>query len=56
MIDLKEVLAEWQQDSRIDEIHLDKTSRDTPILHAKYLDKLANAKLLLKRAEFSQKS
>jgi hypothetical protein len=35
---------------------LDEDSRNTPLLHAKYLEKLSNAKLLLKRAEFSQKT
>lgn len=55
MIDLKEVLASWAEDSKIS-IHLDEDSRNTPLLHAKYLDLLSNAKLLLKRAEFSQKT
>jgi len=55
MIDLKEVLAQWAEDSKIS-MHLDEDSRNTPLLHAKYLEKLSNAKLLLKRAEFSQKT
>jgi hypothetical protein len=56
MIDLKELHAEWADDSAIDNVHLDETSRQTPFLHAKYLEKLSTAKLLLKRAEFSQKT
>ena len=56
MIDLKELHAEWAEDSVIDPIHLDESSRKTPLLHAKYLEKLSTAKLLLKRAEFSQKT
>ena len=56
MIDLKEVLAEWANDNQIHETHLDESSRKPPILHSKYLEKLANAKLLLKKAEFSQKT
>ena len=56
MIDLKEVLAEWANDNQIHETHLDESSRKTPILHSKYLEKLANAKLLLKKAEFSKKT
>ena len=56
MIDLKEVLDEWAIDNQIHETHLDESSRKTPILHSKYLEKLANAKLLLKKAEFSQKT
>ena len=56
MIDLKEVLDEWAADNQIHETHLDESSRKTPILHSKYLEKLANAKLLLKKSEFSQKT
>lgn len=55
MIDLKEVLASWAEDSKIS-MQLDEDSRNTPLLHAKYLELLSNAKLLLKRAEFSQKT
>jgi hypothetical protein len=55
MIDIKEVLADWAEDSKLS-MQLDEDSRKTPLLHAKYLEKLANAKLLLKRAEFSQKT
>jgi hypothetical protein len=55
MIDLKSVLAQWAEDNTIG-IHLDEDSRRTPLLHAKYLELLSNAKLLLKRAEFSQKT
>ncbi len=56
MIDLNEVLEEWTKDNVISDIHLDESSRKTPLLHSKYLEKLANAKLLLRRAEMSQKS
>ena len=56
MIDLKAVLEEWAQDNIIDNVHLDESSRQTPLLHSKYLEKLANGKLLLKRAEFVQKT
>ena len=55
MIDLKDILAAWQEDSKLS-MQLDEDSRNTPLLHAKYLEKLANAKLLLKRAEFTQKT
>jgi len=50
------VLEEWAQDNIIDNVHLDESSRQTPLLHSKYLEKLANGKLLLKRAEFVQKT
>jgi hypothetical protein len=52
---LKEILTQWSEDSKIS-MKLDEDSRNTPLLHAKYLEKLSNAKLLLKRAEFSQKT
>lgn len=55
ILDLKDVLAEWAQDCHISEVHLDESSRKTPLLHAKYLEKLATAKLLLKRSEQAQK-
>jgi hypothetical protein len=37
-------------------MNLDEASRQSPILHAKYLELLSTAKLMLKRAEFTQKS
>ena len=43
MIDLKEVLADWAEDSRIG-MKLDEDSRNTPLLHAKYLEKLSSFK------------
>lgn len=56
MIDLKTILAMWQEDCIIDNNKLDSTSRDTPKLHAKYLQLLAEAKLMKKKAEFAQKN
>lgn len=56
MIDLKSILEMWQKDSVIDSTHLDEASRQSPILHAKYLELLSTTKLQLKRAEFSQKT
>jgi len=55
MIDLKEILDDWKNDCEISEIHLDESSRKVPLLHSKYLEKLMNAKLLLKKTEFAQK-
>ena len=55
-MDLEKILAEWRSENAIDEYHLDETSRDTPILHGKYLEYLSTAKLQLKRAEFKQKT
>ena len=56
MIDLTELLEEWKNDCQISEMHLDESSRQVPILHSKYLEKLMSVKLLLKRAEFTQKT
>ena len=46
----------WSNDSNIDEMKLDESSRRTPALHSKYLELLSNTKLLLKKAEFEQKT
>jgi hypothetical protein len=55
-MDLQTILSEWTKDSEIQRNHLDETSRQTPALHAKYLQWLAEAKLAKKRAEFKQKT
>jgi hypothetical protein len=55
MIDLESVLAEWKEDSQIPPYELDEVSRNTPSLHAKYLEYLSLTKLRLKQAEFKQK-
>ena len=44
----------WSRDSEI-KMQLDESSRETPKLHAKYLELLSTTKLQLKRAEFQQK-
>jgi len=54
-MDLQSILSQWEEDCVIDNNSLDTTSRDTPKLHAKYLQKLGTAKLMLKRAEANQK-
>lgn len=56
MIDLKSIHDMWKQDCMIDEMKLDESSRQTPILHAKYLELLSTVKLQMKRSEFSQKT
>lgn len=55
MTDLKAILEEWQEDCKIDKNKLDETSRQTPMLHAKYLSLLSNVRLQIKQAEFKQK-
>lgn len=55
MIDLKQVHEMWQTDCTINNNQLDETSRQTPTLHAKYIQIWSTAKLELRRAEFDQK-
>jgi c-di-GMP-related signal transduction protein len=55
MLDLDNILKEWAEDCKIPQHQLDETSRNTPSLHAKYLQYLSLTKLNLKRAEHSQK-
>jgi hypothetical protein len=55
MIDLNKIMNMWETDCQIDNSKLDKSSRETPILHAKYLRLLSEAKLMLKKSERSQK-
>jgi hypothetical protein len=55
-MNLETVLEMWKTDSAIEQFNLDETSRNTPVLHAKYLELLSIAKLQLKKAELSQKS
>jgi len=56
MIDLKNIHEMWQQDCQINNMKLDEASKNTPALHAKYLELLSTAKLQLKRQEFAQKT
>lgn len=56
MIDLKTIHEMWAKDAVIDSNELDKSSREQPLLHAKYLELLSTYKLQLKRAEFQQKT
>lgn len=53
-MELNEILEHWAKDCEIDN-KLDDVSRDTPKLHAKYLQLLSLTKLKLKRAENAQK-
>ena len=54
-MDLQSIVEQWQEDCSIDNSRLAEVSRDTPKLHAKYLQHLSLAKLQLKRSEASQK-
>ena len=55
-MNLESVLEMWKKDSVIEQFNLDDTSRNTPALHAKYLELLSIAKLQMKKAEHTQKS
>ena len=44
MIDLKQIHDMWAEDSQI-KMQLDESSRETPKLHAKYLELLSTTKL-----------
>ncbi len=56
MKDLDSILDAWSEDCAINKMKLDDTSRETPLLHAKYLRAMTDFKLKLKRAEFKQKT
>ena len=44
MIDLKSIHDMWKEDCVIDEMKLDESSRQTPILHAKIFRIIINCK------------
>jgi|TARA_R110001606_G_scaffold19560_1_gene71512 hypothetical protein len=52
---LEQILQMWEKDSKIDNTSLDESSRQSPVLHAKYLPLLAEAKIALRRAHAEQK-
>ena len=54
-MNLEDILDQWSKECVIDKVSLDETSRNTPKLHAKYLQLLSHAKLSLKRTEREQK-
>ena len=55
MLTLEQVLDHWKKDCEIDDLELDKSSRETPKLHAKYIDLLSQAKLQKQRKEMEFK-
>ena len=54
-MNLETILEMWTEDCKITG-SLDESSRQTPMLHAKYLNMLTQAKLQLKRSEMQQKT
>lgn len=55
MKNLEEVLEAWKEDCQVPRNNLDEASRQTPSLHAKYLEYLSFTRLRLKDAEMKQK-
>tara|TARA_R110000782_G_scaffold21685_8_gene58090 strand:+ start:632 stop:1078 length:447 start_codon:yes stop_codon:yes gene_type:complete len=51
---LETILQLWEKDCVIDNTSLDESSRQAPMLHAKYLPLLSEAKLTHKRAQAEQ--
>lgn len=55
MLTLEQILENWKKDCEIDDVELDKSSRETPKLHAKYVELLSSAKLQKHRKEMEFK-
>ena len=55
-MNLETVLEMWKKDAEIPQFNLDETSRQTPALHAKYMEFMSIARLQLKKAEMDQKT
>jgi hypothetical protein len=55
MLNIENILTEWQNDSVINDNKLDQTSVDTAKVHAKYLQWLSVAKLQYKKSQMNQK-
>ena len=55
MLTLDQVLIEWKKDCEIDDLELDKSSRETPKLHSKYVELLSLSKLQKHRKEMEMK-
>lgn len=56
MLTLEQILEQWKKDCQIEEFELDKSSRETPKLHAKYVELLSLAKLQKHRKELEFKT
>ena len=55
MLTLEQILEEWKKDCQIDNMELDTSSRETPKLHAKYVELLSMSKLQKHRKEMEFK-
>ena len=55
MLTLEQVLEQWKKDCEIDDLELDRSSRETPKLHSKYVELLSLSKLQKHRKEMEMK-
>lgn len=53
---LAPIITMWEKDCIINNTSLDEASRQTPMLHAKYLPMHGEAKIMLRRAQMAQKT
>lgn len=51
LIDLAQMQKEWEEDSEIDDINLDREALRQPKLHSKWVDYLTSAKIKLYKVE-----
>ena len=56
MLNLEEILVDWEKDSKINDKDLSSASLDTALMHAKYLKLLSLAKLQSKKSQLKQKT
>lgn len=56
MLTLEQIIEEWKKDCQIEDFELDKSSRETPKLHSKYVELLSQAKLQKHRKELEFKT
>ena len=56
MLNLEEILVDWEKDSKINDKDLSSASLDTALMHAKYLKLLSLAKLQSKKSHLNQKT
>ena len=56
MLNLEEILVDWEKDSKINDKDLSSASLDTALMHSKYLKLLSLAKLQSKKSQLNQKT
>ena len=52
---LSSLIDEWQEDARIDFVDLDRSSADIPVLHGKYVRKMAEVRPELRKLEIRRR-